>query len=487
MLTHDNLHEYQGECVTHMLENPNAMLWLQMGLGKTIITLTSIVSLQKSKKINKTIIFGPLRVIESVWTTEAEKWEHTKHLTFSTLRGNAKERETALNKDADIYLINYEQMNWLAKLLFTKYTKKKIPLPFQCVIYDEVSKLKNSASLRVKGGNRDRKDKDGNYNKVTYIGWRKLIESFHYRYGLTGTPASNGYLDLHGQFLAVDAGVRLGVYITHYKEAYFSKSYDGWTYTITDTGKHWIEKRIADITLKMDSKDYLDMPAVWVTDIRVDLPPKVLKAYGALEKEFFTELDSGVEIEVDNAASLSNKCLQFCNGAPYTNVETREWEALHEVKIEALKDILEEAAGAPVLCSYTFKSDAERIMKYFSKYKPVNLTKEASNKTKSIIKKWNEGKIKLMIGHPGSMSHGIDGLQYSGSIIVWFGLSWSLELYEQMNARINRQGQTKPVSIIRILCNDTIDLAVADKLEQKDNTQEGIKDSIARYRVPDFY
>jgi SNF2 family DNA or RNA helicase len=484
MLTTTNLHDYQRECINHMLTNKDAMLWLQMGLGKTIITLTSIVSLMEKGKVSKTLIFGPLRVIESVWTTEAEKWAHTKHLRFSIVRGNAKERTRALFRDADIYLINYEQMNWLAETLCHYYNNKKFP--FECAVYDEVSKLKNSTSLRVAGGNRDRKDKKGEYHKVKITGWRKLIDAFKYRYGLTGTPASNGYLDLHGQFLAVDGGTRLGKYITHFKESYFSKGYDGWTYKITDNGKHWIERRISDITKKMDAKDYLDMPSVKVTNIMVDLPPKIRRSYQEIEKDMFTELDSGTEVEIFNSASLSNKCLQFCNGAPYTNTETKEWEALHDVKLEVLKDILEEAAGAPVLCSYTFKSDAERIMKYFNKYKPVNLTKEAAKDTNKIIDRWNDGKIQLMIGHTKSMGHGLDRLQNSGSIIVWFGLTWSLEQYEQMNGRLDRQGQTKPVSIIRILCNNTVDLAVLDAIEHKDTEQKGLKASLDRYRIPCF-
>lgn len=478
MLTPKNLKSYQREAILHMLYNPNAMLWLQMGLGKTIITLTSIVDLKKSGKINKTLIFGPLRVIESVWVTEIQKWSHTNHLTCSIITGTEKERKRSLFRNADIYLINYENTNWLVDQLNYYYIKQNKEFPFQCVIYDEVSKFKNSTSLRLRGGKRDRKNKI-----VKFTGWDKIIPHFKYRYGLTGTPASNGYIDLHGQFLVVDNGNRLGTHKTHYLRSYFCKNYNGFGYMVAS--KHYeklIENKISDITLKMDAKDYLDIPTVKEIDIMVDLPLKCRKSYNEIEKDYFTELDSGTTIEVSNGASKSNKCLQFCNGSPYINIETKEWEEIHDVKLKALDDILEEASGQPVLCSYTFTSDAERIMKYFKKYKPVNLTKEPSKNTQIIINKWNKGQIKLLIGHPGSMGHGIDGLQQSGSIIVWFGLNWNFEYYEQMNGRINRQGQSKPVSIIRILCNNTLDTAVSDALKYKDSTQSNLKRSIDNYR-----
>jgi len=350
------------------------------------------------------------------------------------------------------------------------------------VVYDEISKLKNSTSLRVRGGNRDRKDKRGDAHKIKVIGWRSLINTFQYRMGLTGTPASNGYIDLHGQFLVVDGGKRLTPWITHYREAYFIRNFNGWGYTPSEIGKTAIESKIADITKKMDSADYLDLPKSKTIDVMVNLPKRIKEQYKELEKEMFVELDSKKEIEVFSASSLSNKCLQFANGSPYINRAAFEWEALHAVKLDALEDILEEAAGSPVLCGYSFRSDAERIMKHFKKYRPVNLTKEPAQKTKEIIDKWNRGEIKLLIGHPASMGHGIDGLQESGSIIVWFGLNWNLELYDQLNGRIDGARAKKPVSIIRILCNDTTDLAVRDSLERKDTDQKGLKDSLNRYK-----
>lgn len=482
LLTPQQLHDYQKECVMHMMQHDDSMLWLGMGLGKTPITLTSIVDRMRTGQVKKTLVFGPLRVIQAVWHREARKWEHTKHLRFSVIHGSPEQRERALFASADIYLCNYENMNWLAEKLTHYYLSQKKPLPFQMAVYDEVSKLKNSTSKRMGGGKRDRVDRWGGTHEIKLVGWRKIIPEFKYRVGLTGTPASNGYLDLHGQYLAVDGGERLGPFITHFRDSYFASDYMGWSYSPTDIGKQMIEQKISDITKKMDAKDYLDLPACKVTNLMVDLPAKARKAYGEVEKQMFTQLDTGNEIEVFSRSSVSNKCLQFCNGSPYLVPEAPDYEKLHDAKLDALEDVLEEAGGQPVLCSYTFKSDAERIMKKFKKYKPVNLTETPANQTEKVINDWNAGKIKLIVGHPASMGHGIDGLQQNGSILVWFGLNWSLELYEQMNGRINRQGQKNPVSIIRILCNDTVDLAVADALMRKTDDQEGLKAALQRYK-----
>tara|TARA_R110002074_G_scaffold195878_7_gene362467 strand:- start:1538 stop:3034 length:1497 start_codon:yes stop_codon:yes gene_type:complete len=476
------LHDYQRLCVSHQLQHCDSMLWLGMGLGKTPITLTTIVDRMRAGQVKKTLIFGPLRVIQAVWAREARKWSHTQHLRFSVVHGTKDKRARALFADADIYLINYEAMNWLAETLDHYYLSQDKPIPFQMVVYDEVSKLKNSTTLRMAGGKRDKKDGRGEPVTIKVTGWRKLIDHFDFRTGLTGTPASNGYLDLHGQFLAVDGGDRLGKFITHYKDSYFFSDYSGWKYSPTELGKQWIEHKISDITTKMDAKDYLDLPDCKVTNIMVDLPAKARQAYREVEKNMFTQLDSGQEVEVFSRSSVSNKCLQFCNGSPYLSSESPEFEAVHDAKLDALDEVLEEASGSPVLCSYTFKADAERIMQKFKKYKPVNLTTAKSADTERIINEWNTGKIKLLIGHPASMGHGVDGLQETGHILVWFGLNWSLELYEQMNGRIDRQGQKHPVSLIRILCNDTVDLAVADALERKTDDQEGLKSALQRYR-----
>lgn len=369
----------------------------------TPITLTTTVDRMRAGQVQKTLIIGPLRVIQAVWGREARKWEHTKGLRFSVIHGTPQQRVRALFRDADIYLINYENINWLAEQLTKYYLSQNKPLPFQMCVYDEITKMKNSTSMRVKGGKTDRKDKHGNSVSIHHIGWKKIAPHIPIKTGLTGSPAANGYIDLHGQFLVVDDGKRLGEYISHYRDSYFAPGFDGWTYKPTELGKQCIEQRISDITLKMDSNDYLDLPDCKTTNIMVDLPAKARKAYDELEQQLFTALDNGTEIELFNKQSLSNKVLQVCNGAIYNESGSSKYTELHDAKMDALEEVLEEAGGAPVLCSYTFTSDAERIMKRFKKYKPVNMTQEKSINTEKIINQWNDGKIKLMIGHPACL------------------------------------------------------------------------------------
>lgn len=483
ILTPDMMYQYQLQAYGHMVHHESSMLWLGTGMGKTPTTLTTIEYRRQQGAVKKTLVFGPLRVIQAVWAREARKWSHLQHLRFSVVHGTKEKRLRALFANADIYLCNYENMNWLAEVLDHYYLSQGKPLPFEMVVYDEVTKCKNSTSKRVAGGKRDIKAPNGDTHAVKVTGWRKVMNHFKFRVGLTGTPASNGYLDLHGQYLVLDGGQRLGEYVTHYKASYFESDYMGWGCKPTELGKAAIEQKIADITLKMDSKDYLDLPAVKVSNVMVDLPAKARRIYDEVEARMFAELDKGNQIELFSKNTISNKCLQICGGSPYTNeVGSGDWTALHDAKLEALDEIIEEAGGSPVLCSYNFVPDAERIMQRFKGLKPVNMTKTASSKTETVIQQWNDGKIRLLVGHPASMSHGIDGLQDSGHTLAWFGLPWSSELYDQMNARLDRNGQKHPVTIARILCNNTVDLAVADALSRKYDDQEGLKSSLDRYR-----
>ena len=399
LLQPQQLHDYQRGGVMHQLQHPDSMMWMIMGSGKTIVTLTTIVDRMRAGHIQKTLIWGPLRVIQSVWEREARKWEHTKHLRFSVMHGNPQKRARAMFADADIFLCNYENMNWLAKELDHYYISQKKPLPYQFAVYDEVSKLKSSTSRRMAGGILDKEDGRGDIHRIKITGWRKILDHFPYRTGLTGTPASNGYLDLHGQFLAVDGGKRLGEYITHYKNSYFTSDYNGWGHTVTDIGKQFIEKLIGDIVFEI-GEEYVDIPETNTVNMMVDIPAKARKAYEEIEKNLFTELENGTEIELFSKSSVSNKCLQFCNGSPYIIAGGSEYEALHDAKLDALEDILEEAAGHPVLCSYSFTADAERIMKRFKKkYNAVNLTETKAAHTGKVIEDWNAGKVKLLVGH----------------------------------------------------------------------------------------
>src|SRR5699024_4717785 len=368
-----------------------------------------ITDRMRAGQVKKTLIFGPLRVVRSVWQKEARKWSHTKDLRFSFLLGPSDKRRRALFAEADIYLCNYENMNWLAEELDHFYLSRDLPIPFDMVVYDEITKVKKSTSVRIAGGKRLHKDRrTGKDVEVVRVGWRKYIDLFKYRMGLTGTPASNGYKDLHGQYLVLDGGKRLGRYKTHFEDNYFSKGYDGWSIEVTEIGRKLIEEKISDITLKMDAHEYLPfMPKCTTSDILVQLPPSALKQYRSMEQQMFAELDSGKEVEVFTKSSAAMKCLQIANGSVYTTelevdftkehtaepVEKTEWHEIHKAKLDALEEIIDSAAGAPVLVAYSFKSDAARIMKRFSKLKPVNLSAEKDSRTEQILKDWNTGKI----------------------------------------------------------------------------------------------
>jgi len=454
-----------------------------MGLGKTIITLSTIEYRLRSGQIQAALVFGPKRVMEAVWEKEARKWEHTRHLTFSRIMGDQKRRKRALFAKAHIYLCNYENMSWLSEMLHQFYIDQGRPLPFQMVVYDEITKLKNAASQRMKGGRRTVDAGEPTERTIKVFGWKPVIRHIPYRTGLTGTPASNGYIDLHGQFLAVDGGQRLGEYVTHFRQQYFESDYMGWNYQVTDAGKAEIERRIADITLRMATEDYLELPPVLFNNITVTLPPKARKAYDEMERQMFTELDTGHAVEVFSRASATNKCLQICNGFAFLDPETDERADLHAAKLDALESIIEEAAGNPVFVAYTFRPDSDRIQDRFKKLKPVDLGRISERELPRVLKRWAEGRIPLMLGHPASIGHGIDGLQDGGNTLVFFGLPWSLDLYDQTVARFARQGQSRSVTVHRILAEDTLDFAVLDALETKDTTQRGLMDAIKRFRV----
>lgn len=463
LLTPDLMHEYQKKLVNFQCTRPNSMIWADMGLGKTITTLTSIVHLINAGFLKGVIIVAPIRVIRLVWRQEALKWEHTKHLKFSMITGTKDQRTRALLRPADVYLINYENLGWLSETLQTYFVKKDRPMPFNGIIWDEISKMKNSATNRVKA-------------------FRKIADQFAWTTGLTGTPASNGYKDLHGQFLVVDKGERLGTSKTAFRTRFYRKAGPYKEVPYEDT-EDTIKKLIGDITLEMSAEDYNPLPDLMVNNIEIEMPDTLRAMYEKMEKEFFLTLDSGTTVEAFNQASLTNKCLQFSNGAMYPVPGMPLWEPVHDLKLEALEDIIDEANGSPILCSYAYRSDAARIMEKFKHLDPINLTdcKSEASLTNA-MHRWKTGDCSLMIGHPASMGHGIDGLQANGHILVWFGLNWSLDLYAQFNARVRRQGQGVPVICHRILCQATLDQAQAMALDEKALTEAGLRKAIKEYR-----
>lgn len=461
--TVNDLHEYQKRMVEFQCSHPASALWVSMGLGKSAATLTSATHLLNCGELRAVVIVAPIRVCRLVWRQEALKWSHTQHLTFSMMVGSKDQRIRALMTKADVYLINYDTLEWLATALQTYYIAHNRPLPFDGIVFDEVTRCKNSSTDRVKA-------------------LRKVLPNFKWRTGLTGTPASNGFRDLHGQFLVLDDGVRLGTSKTQFETRWYKSEGPYKKVPYADTADR-IKDLIGDITIEMSADDYMKMPDLVINDVEVELPEEIQSRYDQLERDFFIKLDSGAEVESFNQASLTNRLLQFSNGNMYPVAGMPLWEPIHSVKLEALTDILEEANGQPVLCFYAYRSDAERIMTRFKGMNPINLSEcKSESALNGAMVKWLSGDCPLMICHPASASHGIDGLQKMGNIIVWFGLNWSLELTLQANARLHRQGQGKPVICHRIICKDTMDQAQAMALDEKAVTQAGIRNAVKEYR-----
>ena len=438
-----------------------------MGIGKSIITLTSIVTLLDQFRVYGVLIVAPLRVCQSVWRQEAAKWEHTRHLKFSMITGDETDRVRGLMTPADIYLVNYDNLQWLQQQVEFRFLMKGRRPPFNMLVADEVSKLKNT---RVRQGTERGK------------ALLKLLPYLPFRTGLTGTPASNGMLDLFGQFLVIDGGKRLGQSHTRFRSTYFYQTdRNGYRWAPFEQSNNQISEQIGDITLNMDAEDYLDMPDKIVNDIKLDLPPAVRAAYEKIETEMMVVLESGEKIDILNEASKVNRTLQYANGAIYLQPGAPEWEGIHTAKLDALDDIVEEAAGQPVLVMFQFRHDAQRIMKQHPD--AVWLSSKTPEKAfNQAIEDWNNGKLGMIIAHPASAGHGIDRLQHSGHILVWYGLNWSLDLYDQANARLWRQGQEHPVMIHRLMVKDTTDDAVAYALAHKATDEVSVREAINQYR-----
>lgn len=457
MLTESNLHNYQKVCVEHIINNPFCGVFLDMGLGKTISTLTAISYLMNDYcEINSVLVVAPKRVAESVWQEEAEKWEHTKNLRFSRIIGTAKQRMAAvMETKADVYIISRDNIAWLCAL----YGGGK--LPFDMVVIDELSSFKSYKSERFKALRGAR----------PYL--KRLV-------GLTGTPAPNGLIDLWPQIYLMDRGERLEKTISRYREKYFRPGKTNgnvvFSYDLMSDSEFLIHKKIEDICISMKASDYLEMPERTDNYIQLKMPADIKKQYDDFEKNKVLDLikqdeenEEAKEINVVNAAALSNKLLQFANGAVYD--EDRNVHAIHDIKLEALKELIEDNDGKPVLIAWTFQFDRDRIMSYLKKYKPREL------KTNKDIEDWNSGKIQVMLAHPASAGHGLN-LQAGGNIIIWYGQTWSLELYQQFNGRLYRQGQKNNVIIHHLILKGTHDEDVIKALDSKDKKQNALMDSI---------
>lgn len=448
-----NLHKYQKVCVEHIISHPFCGVFLDMGLGKTISTLTAIEELKYDYcEIDTVLIIAPKRVVETVWEEEAKKWDHTKHLTFSKIIGTERQRLAALKVKADVHIISRDNIAWLCSLYAAK-------LPYDMLVIDELSSFKSHQTQRFKSLRLARP-------------WFKRVV------GLTGTPAPNGLINLWSQMYLIDRGERLEKTITAYRSRYFrpgaSNGYVVYSYKLLSDSERLIQERIKDICISMRAEDYLEMPERIDNFVRVTMPDKLMDAYKKFEQENVITLANEIEegtttVNAVNAAALSNKLLQFANGAMYD--ENKNVVPIHDLKLEALKEIIEAADGKPVLVAWTYQFDRDRIKNYFRSMAPREL------KTAEDINDWNAGKVRLMLAHPASAGHGIN-LQAGGNIIVWYGLTWSLELYQQFNARLYRQGQKQRTIIHHIVNTGTHDEDVVRALKSKDKTQNNLMNSI---------
>lgn len=448
-----NLHKYQKVCVEHIISHPFCGVFLDMGLGKTISTLTAIEELKYDYcEIDTVLVIAPKRVAETVWEEEAKKWDHTKHLTFSKIIGTERQRLAALKVKADVHIISRDNIAWLCSLYAAK-------LPYDMLVIDELSSFKAHQTQRFKSLRLARP-------------WFKRVV------GLTGTPAPNGLINLWSQMYLIDRGERLEKTITAYRSRYFrpgaSNGYVVYSYKLLSDSERLIQERIKDICISMRAEDYLEMPERIDNFVRVTMPDKLMDAYKKFEKENVITLANEIEegtttVNAVNAAALSNKLLQFANGAMYD--ENKNVVPIHDLKLEALKEIIEATDGKPVLVAWTYQFDRDRIKNYFRSMAPREL------KTAEDINDWNAGKVRLMLAHPASAGHGIN-LQAGGNIIVWYGLTWSLELYQQFNARLYRQGQKQRTIIHHIVNTGTHDEDVVRALKSKDKTQNNLMNSI---------
>ena len=439
-------HEYQRYATRYIEEHPCSAVLLDMGLGKTSITLTAIADLLfDSFEVHKVLVIAPLRVARDTWSAELIKWDELHHLTYSVAVGTASERKAALMRKADIYLINRENVQWLIE-------KSKLPFDYDMVVVDELSSFKNHQSKRFKA----------------LMQVRPRIKRI---VGLTGTPASNGLMDLWAEFKVIDMGKRLGRFITGYRQEYFvPDAMNGqivYSYRPKPGAEAAIYQQISDITISMKSTDHLKMPELISNAYKVYLSPDERETYDEMKKQFVLDLPDG-EITAANAAALSGKLSQLANGAIYD--DTGSVVPIHDRKLDALEDIIESANGKPLLVAYWYQHDLERIAKRLhERHIPFSKLDKADS-----IRRWNNGEIPVALIHPASAGHGLN-LQTGGSTIVWFGLTWSLELYSQTIARLWRQGQTSETVVVQHIVTDgTIDEQILRALKAKDKTQAAL-------------
>lgn len=444
-------HEYQKYSIQKIIENNKYGLFLDMGLGKTVSTLTAFSDLQLLDT-DKMLVIAPLNVAKDTWADEINKWEHLKHMTVSKVLGTPKQRIDALKQDADIYITNKENTKWLCD-----YYKKD--WPFDMIVVDELSTFKNHTSQRFKALKKK----------------LPLVKRF---VGLTGTPSPNSMMDLWAQVYLIDSGERLEKSFTRFRERYFKPTHQVsehvFNWELREDAEELIYQKIEDVCISMKASDYLNMPERIDTSQEVTLSNEERKLYEELERDYILESEDDGTIVAQSGASLSQKLLQLSNGAVYT--DEQDVRQVHDRKLDKLEEIVEESQGQPILLFYNFKHDKERILERFKQV--VVLGSEGYKD------EWDKGNIEILLAHPASAGHGLN-LQQGGHIIVWFGLTWSLELYQQANARLYRQGQDNTTIIHHIMTENTIDQRVYKALQNKELTQDelmnAVKARIAKY------
>jgi SNF2 family DNA or RNA helicase len=493
-MTESHLHSYQLHIIDHILTHPSSGIFVEMGLGKTIATLTAISSLMyDSFEIHKVLVIAPKFVAENVWSTETDKWEHTRFLRLSLVTGTEKQRKVALSSAADIYIINRENVVWLVGQYRSHF-------PFDMIVIDELSSFKSPKAQRFKA-------------------LRHVLPLIKRIVGLTGTPAPNGLIDLWSQLYLLDQGESLGKRLTLFRDKYFTPGRRNgpviYEYNLKPGADQLIHLAISGICISMKSADYLELPGRIDHYIKIRLDNATMKKYTDFESTLMLQMIAGEEITAVNAAVLSGKLRQFANGAVYD--DDKNFIPIHDAKLEALKELVEQANGNPVLIFYEFRHDLIRIMQILKEFNPQSLSPKSSSSNSPIVKlsnsqivklsnsqivkssncqiaslsncqiaklsnsqilqEWNKGTIPILLAHPASAGHGLN-LQYGGNTVIWFGADWSLELYQQANARLHRQGQSKPVNVYHLITENTIDEDVIKSLASKSSGQESLMKAI---------
>ncbi len=443
-------HNYQAFAENHIMTHEVAALFLDMGLGKTVITLTAIERLMyQFFEIRKVLVIAPLRVANNTWPAELEKWDHLQGLTWSVVIGTAEERLAALRRKADIYLINRENVPWLVE-------KSGMPFDYDMLVVDELSSFKSSQAKRFRA----------------LMQVRPFVKRI---VGLTGTPSSNGLMDLFAEFRLLDMGQRLGRFISQYRSTYFrpdkTNGYVVYSYKPLPGAEEAIYRRIGDITISMKACGRLKMPELISNCYEVEMDPREREVYEEMKKDLVLTLPAG-DVTAANAAVLTGKLLQLSGGAIYD--DTGRVNHIHDRKLDALEDIVESMNGRPLLVGYWFRHDYERIVRRLNEM-GVNYEKLDSEES---MRRWNAGQIQVGLAHPASTGHGLN-LQEGGNTICWFSPVWSLELYQQMNARLFRQGQkADTVVILHIVCKDTVDQRVMKALSEKERVQDALIEAV---------